>query len=259
MYSFSGTARLFGPQSPRTRRSPSVDTRDHWRVARKGGHPGLKLLMALGISLAPGCTLLAPPRVEPLNANDANSPAMAEVISLDSFDAARLSDAIFRETNQVRRQLGLRPFTRLNQLDRAADIQASSNALGGAAIHGNLIHEWATPFDRVVNVGLRPNIVSENAAMLPLLDFDVSKGYYERKTPEGTVIVAAQTGRVAHAHTYASFAQAIVRAWMNSPEHRANIVNPRLRVLGCSARPTKTVTGFDMIAGIQVFYTPSDR
>ena len=35
--------------------------------------------------------------------------------------------------------------------------------------------------------------------------------------------------------TYLSSAEALVKQWMNSPGHRANILNPRLTRLGCGA------------------------
>lgn len=191
----------------------------------------------------------------PNTRSEANDPHSADPIRLENFDPARLGVAIFNATNEERRLHRLPPFAHLKRLDDAADIQASDNALKGAASHGNFITAWATPFDRVISVGLNAGSVAENAALLPLLNLDPSHGYYERPTPEGKAIVDSQSGTVVTPHTYASFADAIVRAWMNSPGHRANIMNPRFRFLGCSARPTKSVTGLDLIAGIQVFYS----
>ena len=39
--------------------------------------------------------------------------------------------------------------------------------------------------------------------------------------------------------TYADLAQSVVNGWMNSPHHRENILNPRLKYLACSGRISK--------------------
>ena len=183
---------------------------------------------------------------------------MAVPLSSADLDIARIRTAIFHETNLVRRELGLKPFQSLPRLDEAAELQASSNALDQAASHSNVVRAWATPYERVKALGLKPSLVSENAALLPLINIDPANGYIERKTSDGTMIIDRETGAVALPHTYASFARAIVRAWMNSPGHRANIVHREFRYMGCSARPTRAVAGLELITGIQVFYAPLD-
>jgi uncharacterized protein YkwD len=189
----------------------------------------------------------------------AQSPAGRARLDLATFDPVRLGAAIFHETNRVRRELNLPSFHHLDRLDRAADIQATTNALNHDASHHNAIPRVALPNDRVQHVGLRPRIVAENAALVPLLDLDLSHGYVEKQEDGTRVILDGQTLREAPPHTYASFAAALVRSWMASPPHRANIVNPQLTFLGCSGRPTKVLGGFDMVACIQEFYTPLTR
>jgi uncharacterized protein YkwD len=213
----------------------------------------IRALMTL--SFLAGCTNAPRHPAQPADFDTVTE--MAAPLDLDQLDLARLATAIFNETNEVRRQLGLRRFGRLKRLDEAADLQATTDALNQTPGHTNMVTAWATPFDRVKQVGLTPLIVSENAAILPFVDFDFTHGYTERIIAGRKVIFSGETGLVVPPHTYASFARAIVRAWMNSPHHRANIVNPSFRYLGCSARPSKSITGLDMIAGIQDFYTPA--
>jgi uncharacterized protein YkwD len=58
-------------------------------------------------------------------------------------------------------------------------------------------------------------------------------------------------------HTYASFAARVVDDWMNSPPHRANLVNPELTSLGCAARTCLSWRGRqEQIYAVQVFFTP---
>jgi uncharacterized protein YkwD len=203
-----------------------------------------------------GCTTTGGRSSGPGMSAHPNAAEMAVPLSSADLDVARIRTAIFHETNAVRRELGLKPFQPLALLDEAADLQASSNALNQSASHFNIIRAWATPYERVKSLGLKPSLVSENAALLPLINIDPANGHIERTTSGGTTIINQATRDAPLPHTYASFAQAIVRAWMNSPGHRANIVHPEFRYMGCSARPTRGVAGAELITGIQVFYAP---
>ena len=219
------------------------------------------LTLLTGYALT-GCTEWPAPftAIAPSHADLSAMREMGAPLSLESLDPDRISRAIFHATNETRVSLGLKPFQSLSQLNEAADLQASSNALNQKLSHHNFVSAWATPYDRVRILGLMPSAISENAALLPLYNVDPINGYIQRTTPEhGTVVLDATTGEVVQPHTYASFARAIVKAWMNSPGHRSNIVNPHFQYLGCSARPTKSLAGFDLITGIQVFYTPAGR
>ena len=123
--------------------------------------------VALSAALISGCNHLAGKSknaiVSPI---DIAGSQMSEALSAEALDIERLSTAVVHETNQVRRRLGLTLLKRLPQLDQAADLQASSNALNQVASHDNIIAAWATPFDRVSNLGRRPSLVSENAGVL---------------------------------------------------------------------------------------------
>lgn len=150
----------------------------------------------------------------------------------DPIDAARLDQAllaraIFDETNRVRVQLGRKPFAREPKLDEAADTQANIGALFRPPSHTNPFPLIATPADRVRFAGLDPLRVSENIALLSIYDVPGNASVYSLKndpTPRDP-----RTGEPLRVHTYATFAKAIVGEWMNSPGHRANIVDEKLR------------------------------
>lgn len=210
-----------------------------------------------GLALLASCTSPSRTDFDKLSPTQfAARPEMKVMLDSDHLDLARLAAAIFHETNRVRRELGLPRFRQLVALDTAADLQANSNALAQSASHYNLAPILATPFDRVLHVGLNPQQVGENAAFFPLLDIDPSHGIQESQKENKRVSLDAETGRELQPHTYASFAAALVKAWMNSPEHRANLVNPKYRYVGCSGRPAKTLHRIEMVACVQVFYTP---
>lgn len=213
-------------------------------------------VLAIAIALVPAIAQ-ATPRDRPTVS--ATSPRLRDAITPQMLDGPRLAAAIFHATNRVRAQLHLPAFKWRTSLNRAADIQATYCALSLTAGHDNPVPDLATSMDRVKYVGLTPLFVAENAALLPMLDVVAQHGVVERLDPDGMHYFDGATAEPVHWHTYQSFAAKVVDAWMQSPGHRANIVNPSLRYLGCSGRTGRLVSGVDVIAAVQVFYTPRHR
>lgn len=176
-------------------------------------------------------------------------------IDLAVFDRSLLSAAIFHETNRQRRQLGLPLFRPLPQAVEAADLQANWNSVAARADHKNPIPGLESVMDRVRHTGLYPAKVAENLAMTPLYDVGDSTEIGIRHDGVRTIYVSPVTGEPLSVHTYASFATSVVLRWMNSPGHRANIVDPAHQYIGCSVRPTKGVSGADLLCSAQVFVT----
>ena len=249
--------RIARPDSRRASSAPRIRARK-WTAAF--AYPGLLTRLAvILLGLMPAGYVLAPTHA-PTHAGAmlwSDQPGMEAPLVADTVDVTRLATAIFHATNEVRRQIALKPFERIAGLDQAADLQANANALNVAASHHNIVAAWATTADRVKRQGLNPGMVSENVAVIPLVDVDLARGYFEKRVDGKRVVVDGVSGEVARPHTYASFARAIVRAWMGSPGHRANIVNPHYHYLGCSARPTQSIAGIVLGAGVQVFFTPA--
>lgn len=174
------------------------------------------------------------------------------------FDRALLGAAIFHATNRVRRQLGLPAFTHLPQLDKAADVKAAVGVLESELSHESNLPFNATPAERVTTAGLNYSMVAENIARQPS---------YELAPGENQVAVRRVNGRDEFFHrgtkrrverrTYADLGDKLVAAWMNSPGHRANIVSPELKSLGCAARPCESVVNrHEQVYAVQVFFTP---
>lgn len=190
----------------------------------------------------------------------AELPALQTKLHSAQLDHTLLAAAIFHETNRVRREHGLRPFRWLAPLDEAADLQANSIALDQTVGHTNLFPALLTIGDRLERVGLPGGRAAENAAALPLLDIDPAHGIRITRHENQPVAADDVTGRIGQPHTYATFAAAALKAWMDSPGHRANILNPGFESLGCSGRAMKRISSIDMIACVQVFYTaPAGR
>lgn len=185
------------------------------------------------------------------------APEMAEPVAPATMNARRLAAAIFHETNRVRLNLGLPAFQPLPQLDEAAVLQASYSALNLTSGHTQPFPHLAMPVDRVRSVGLNPGSVSENAAVLPLWHLAPGQSVTVEQRPEGKTMIDPNTGKPPVWHTYASFAAAVVQAWLDSPGHRENLLNRDSEFLGCGARSGRSITGIDVVAAVQVFYRPA--
>ena len=200
---------------------------------------------------APSWQELPPEKFEAL-------PAVRARIDFANFNHDLMAAAIFHETNRVRQKMGLRQFRHLTQLDAAADTQA---AVGAAMIdmsHHNPLHSLAWVSDRVAAVGLEPRTVAENIALTPALDAgSAGSAVSTRVDGDRRVAYDPHTGRDFRPLSYAEFAALVVLQWMESPGHRANLLNPELRCLGCSARWRKEISGVDMLYSVQVFFTPA--
>lgn len=185
-------------------------------------------------------------------------PEVAERVVFEEFNQALMSAAIFHETNRVRRQLGLTPFAHEPKLDRAADLKAAIGVVQTELTHDNPLPLTATPADRVRATGLRYRQVAENIARLGL--FDLPPGVTQvgvRQRAGRPEFYRLDTKQAVQLRSYADFATAVVTSWMNSPGHRAHIVNPELTALGCAARPCRSpVVNHEQVYAVQVFLTP---
>ena len=118
----------------------------------------------------------------------------------DKFSRAELAAALLVETNRVRALHQRRPLRMLAALTAAAEDQAAFVALQGNCSHESPQPGQRTPRDRVERHGLEDVVVGENVLAMALVAADGPL------TPQA---IAAQ----------------LVEQWMNSPGHRANLLN----------------------------------
>jgi uncharacterized protein YkwD len=184
-------------------------------------------LLALAV-LVSGCSGVARNPPPPL----ADRPLEAA-----TFDGPLLSRAIFQEVNRVRVSFGLAAVGPNRELDAAADEQASHLVLIAGVEHANFLPGEETPRARVARVGIYPPVVGENALMMPLF---------------------GPPGRPLPPYTYRTFAALLVEGWMNSPGHRANILERDFRLAGVATRLGRSPrTGTLLAYAVQVFIVPN--
>lgn len=186
-------------------------------------------------------------------------PGLNARIEPGKFDRGLMAAAVFHETNRIRRQLGLNLFKRLVKLDEAADLEARLGNVVQPPSHTNPFPMIGTPLQRVENVGLKPHQVAENIALLSIYEIDPRTGIGVTTFGGRRRFVNPETQEELRPATYLGLAKTVVRAWMESPGHRENLVAPTLAYLGCSVQPTITVMSVESLFCVQVFFTPASK
>lgn len=78
-----------------------------------------------------------------------------------------------------------------------------------------------------------------------IAQYDILGGKDERycfeipRNSQDYVFLDCQSKKPLPMRTYGELARSVVNGWMNSPHHRENILNPRLKSLACSGRISK--------------------
>lgn len=184
-------------------------------------------------------------------------PLARKILDPANLDHELLSAAIFHETNRRRLEHNLPLFQHHPAVVQAASMQAGEMAGKGYVDHVNRTNpKMKSLADRLKLAGLKPRISAENVAMTFGIRYTSGRTFYIRKESGETIFSDTPDGPPIERHTYLSFADALVEAWMNSPGHRKNILYPEVKFLGCRALPARNKEGMDVFYSCQVFYTP---
>lgn len=162
------------------------------------------------------------------------------------LDLNRLSVAILEETNRERASHGLVSLRADGRLVSAADNHAKFLALIATLSHESFLPGRRTVGDRVRAEGVKSPHVSENLAIVPLRGFVLREREKEPGSIETSVVDLRPGGIEA-------IAREVVRNWMNSPGHRANLLNPNFTHLGCAVRTGVGPTSGTLAYSAQVF------
>ncbi len=128
-----------------------------------------------------------------------------------AFDEQELSRALLAETNRVRKLHYRRSLRSRDELQAAAVDQSAFMALRLEAQHGSLLAGQADVRERVRRHGLFDAVVAENVVATPL--------------PADAATLTAQ-----------EVAAMLVAQWMDSPGHRATLLDARLTHFGGAVR-----------------------
>jgi uncharacterized protein YkwD len=152
-------------------------------------------------------------------------------IDFRNIDFARIHAIIFLLTNEVRYRNHLQPLQFSPLLENSAAMHAQDMLSDDFFGHLNPRHpEKKTPNDRASLCGVTNPFLAENIIEGYGLRYKSNETVYLRgkgkfsSTPDGELIKP---------HTYLSFGESLIMGWMNSKDHRKNILASEALQLGC--------------------------
>ncbi len=162
--------------------------------------------------------------------------AVNQKIDLRNVDYNLLQAAIFFYTNQYRAGKKLPALQYRPALGNAATYQTKQMGDKGFYDHVNPYDRtMRTALDRSEKFGFDGEVVGENLALEFLLNYKAQTSYWYEASNSGYRYYYGDSrnnkGYVPQ-HTYLSLGKSVVQAWINSPGHRANLVNKSYRYLG---------------------------
>ncbi|WP_051287155.1 CAP domain-containing protein [Algoriphagus mannitolivorans] len=161
--------------------------------------------------------------------------------SLDSpIDFKRLNypllqAAIFHYTNLERQKSGLPLFQYSKEVEQTAIGHSQDMVNYNFYGHTSPIRFRRTLRDRLNRSGLNPKYIGENICSTFGLQYQSGKKVSKPTKPGEFRYLNTSNRELIPPHTYRSFAQSVVKLWMESPGHRQNILNPQFTHLGCGA------------------------
>jgi uncharacterized protein YkwD len=182
-------------------------------------------------------------------------------IDYDRPNQTLLSAGIFHETNRSRAAEKLPPLQHLEKLDEAAMLHVRDMVEKNYLAHDEKGTKYPHPMDRVRTTGLRPQYVAENIALAFGIQYEGGRDVYPLKQWRREGLSYRQDGPAIPPQTYRTFAAHALKQWMDSPGHRANILDPHSKFMGSAAiaaMPTGKVVqdAFHKFYAGQVFFTP---
>lgn len=158
-----------------------------------------------------------------------------QAIAFNQIDYPLLHAAIFFVTNETRVKNKRPPLTFALALERAAYLHSKRMVEQDFFSHENPTDKARrTSQQRAQLAGIKNPMIGENIATHFGIQYKANAPIYPVDRLKGTFSYE-HGGPLIPAHTYLSFAEAIVKQWMDSPAHRENILNRQALQLGCGA------------------------
>lgn len=155
-------------------------------------------------------------------------------IDMKHIDYPLLQAAVFYETNR-QRVLNKRPeFKHSPALERAAKGHSDDMVKYDFFSHESRVKGKRTMSDRLALVGISNCYSGENIAYTFGIEYKAGKSVYS-PVQNGGYFSYTYKGKPIKNHTYLGLAGEVVNNWMNSPGHKANILNKNFIYLGAGA------------------------
>ncbi|MCK8494862.1 CAP domain-containing protein [Spirosoma sp. RP8] len=158
-------------------------------------------------------------------------------INLDQPDTLLLDAALFQATNEARRAAKM-PILLYNQsLDKAARHHAQSMIRFDFYSHQNYHQLIAiNPVKRIENQTKSISRLAENIGQYSTINTTDWYGVRFNRRSKRYQYLDLESQTLCQPYTYAQYARYAVQQWLNSPHHRANLLNPSFTHLGTAGR-----------------------
>ncbi len=154
---------------------------------------------------------------------------------------AVLDAALFHATNEQRIKFNIPIFVYSNQLHEATIGHSEAMINQDFYSHENLFNPVTkNMIDRIYLYTKKYRQMAENIAQHDILGGDDDKYCFEiPKRGQEFIFLNCDTKKIIPLRTYAELALSVVNGWMNSPHHRQNILDPKLKSMATSGRISK--------------------
>ncbi len=167
-------------------------------------------------------------------------------IDFKNINYPLLNAAIFYETNRMRIKYNREPFLYSRALEKAAFLHSKDMVERDFFGHENPFdEEKQTPSQRMALCGIKEGYRAENVAIVFGIQYQPGSALIPPED-ESKTFRDFNTGEIINNHTYISFGEAVVGGFMQSTDHRANILDKNLRYLGCGAYYYENITFYSM-------------
>jgi len=160
-----------------------------------------------------------------------NSPYVDRPIDFADIDYPLLHAAIFFETNRMRITHSLTPFVHSPGLEKIAHEHSRDMVTHRFFSHESVVKGRETMGTRLATIGIPNARAAENIAYFCALEYEAGKPVFS-PAQNGGFFSYTYKGEPIGNRTYLSAARAVVKQWMDSPLHRANILNGQYTYMG---------------------------
>ncbi len=175
-------------------------------------------------------------------------------IDFSAINYPLLHAAIFYETNQERIKAGVSVLRFHQSLEAAAYGHALDMRTYNFFSHTSVVSGKENLGDRARLAGFNWTRIGENIAISFGINYEAGTPVYS-PNQNGGYFSYEYKGDPILPHTYLTFAKAVVNQWMNSPGHKANMLNVNYSYMGIGAAHYKNSSFYmmDNFYGVQVF------
>lgn len=159
-------------------------------------------------------------------------PVANQRVDMNNINYALLHAAIFYESNRQREEQNLAQFSHSPALERAAKGHSDDMTANDFFSHASPVVGKETMAQRLKIAGASGGASAENIAITFGIEYQAKQPVATPTQNGGNFFSYTVGGEPLKNRTYLGLAQAVLVQWMDSPGHRANLLNPAYTFLG---------------------------